>query len=561
MDPVLGTGATPTAAATPTAGATPPEGATPPVGATPSRSPADGDQAAAHPAAAHRAGGDQAAHPPAGRPVPSFWLESVGGRGPSRPRLDGPVEADVCIVGAGYTVLWTAWALLRQAPDVRVVVVEAQYAGFGASGRNGGWLSGLLPGSRERLAAGEGGRSGVMALQRALIDAVSEVGAIAAAEGVDCDFHHGGTLAVAVNRAQLDRLLAGVAEDRAWGVTDDDMEVLAPAAVTDRVRVGRAVGGTFSPHCARIHPAKLVLGLAGAVERRGGTIYEHSPALEVADGRVRTGAGSVDAPWVVVATEGYTASLPGRRRRLLPMNSHMIITSPLPAEVWAAIGWDGAETVMDGGHSYVYLQRTADGRVAAGGRGVPYRYGSGSARDALDGSAPAPPAETVRSLEAALPRLFPDAARLAPDGLRAERAWSGVLGVARDWCPSIGVERTGAGAGAGSGAPTDGRSARSDRRLGSGRAWAGGYVGDGVTTSHLAGLTLADLILGVDSPRTRLPWVGRRSRPWEPEPLRWLGVTGVYALYRAADRDEARHPERARTSAWARVADSVAGRH
>jgi glycine/D-amino acid oxidase-like deaminating enzyme len=471
--------------------------------------------------------------------APSFWLQSVGALGATRPAVHGSLDADVCVVGAGYTGLWTAWALLRSQPDLRVVVVEARYTGFGASGRNGGWLSGLLPGSRARLASGPGGRPGVIALQRALIDAVSEVGAIADDEGIDCGYHRGGTLAVAVNQAQHRRLLDGFEADRAWGLGGDDLTVLGPQETADRLKVAGAVASVYSPHCARIQPAQLALGLAAAVERRGGRIFEQSPALGIGPGRVDCPDSTVRAPWVVLATEGYTASLPGRRRRLLPMNSHMIVTAPLPPPAWDAIGWAGAETVMDGGHAYAYLQRTADGRIALGGRGVPYQFGSRAASSATDGSLPVTPETTVQSLEATLRRLFP---QVPAPSLRAEQAWSGVLGVARDWCPSVVVEPDG----------TPG---------GGGLAWAGGYVGDGVTTSYLAGLTLADLIRGVDGPRVRLPWVGRRAPDWEPEPLRWLGVRSVYAMYRAADRAEAGHPQRTRPSGWARLADRLAGRH
>lgn len=445
--------------------------------------------------------------------------------------------ADVCIVGAGYTGLWTAWALLRAQPDLQVVVVEARYAGFGASGRNGGWLSGLVPGNRARMAAGTGGRAGVIALQRAMIDAVSEVGDIATAEGIDCDYHRGGTLALAVNGAQERRLRAALAEDREWGLTDTDLTLLGPQETAARLAVEGARASLYSPHCARIQPAKLAVGLAAAVERRGARLFEMSPAVQAGRGRVECRGGTVRAPWVVLATEGYTASLPGRHRRLLPMNSHMIVTAPIPPSVWESLGWPGAETVMDGAHAYAYLQRTADGRIAVGGRGVPYQFGSRSARSATSGVVPSTPDSTARSLEATLRRLFP---QVPPALLRAEQAWSGILGVARDWCPSIGWMPHAAGGGL---------------------AWAGGYVGDGVTTSHLAGLTLADVILGLDGPRTRLPWVGHRSRDWEPEPLRWLGVKTVYGLYRAADRAEAAHPERERPSGWARAADILAGRH
>jgi glycine/D-amino acid oxidase-like deaminating enzyme len=267
--------------------------------------------------------------------------------------------------------------------------------------------------------------------------------------------------------------------------------------------------------------------LADAAERRGVAIYEQTAALDVEAGRVRTAAGDVRAPWVVLATEGFTPMLQGRRRCLLPLNSSMIITEPLAPETWDRIGWSGMETLRDGGHAYVYAQHTADGRIAIGGRGVPYRFGS-----ALD-QAGCTPSTTAAQLAVTLARLLPGAG--SPE---VAHTWSGALGVARDWCPSVGVSPHADG----------------------GLAWAGGYVGDGVTMSYLAGRTLADLILGRETGRTALPWVGHTSRRWEPEPLRWLGVRGVYALYRAADRAEARHPSRIHTSRWARAADRLSGR-
>jgi glycine/D-amino acid oxidase-like deaminating enzyme len=467
----------------------------------------------------------------------SHWQLAAGLVESTRPALDGVVDADVCIIGAGYTGLWTAWALLSSdAPPARVVLVEARYAGFGASGRNGGWLSGLLPGNRSLMAARGGGRDGVVALQRALIDAVATVGSIVDKEQIECDFHPGGTLAIGRTQAQMARLRGGWEADREWGLTDQDVRILDSEETAARIRVEGAVGSVFNRHCARIQPARLAGGLATLVERLGGVIYERTAASSVEVGRVVCPSGEVRAPWVVVATEGYTASLAGRRRRLLPMNSSMIVTAPLPDSAWASIGWDGAETASDGGHYYVYMQRTADGRIAIGGRGVPYRYGSVAGRSAVSGAALLTPPATVSALEGALRDMFPG---VAASRLQAERAWSGVLGVARDWCPSIVLEGA---AGSGAGVVT-----------------AGGYVGDGVTTSHLAGVTVADLVLGRDTAATRLPWVGHRSRRWEPEPLRWIGINAVYRMYRAADRSEARRPGRRKPSRWAVVAGALAG--
>jgi glycine/D-amino acid oxidase-like deaminating enzyme len=227
---------------------------------------------------------------------------------------------------------------------------------------------------------------------------------------------------------------------------------------------------------------------------------------------------------VIRATEGFTASLRGERRRWLPMNSSMIVTAPLDPAAWAEIGWDGAELLGDAAHAYIYAQRTADGRIAIGGRGVPYRFGS--AWDRRGDTLPA----TVDALWRMLGRLFPAAAEAPID-----HTWSGVLGVPRDWCSTVDVDHA------------------------TGLGVAGGYVGHGVTTTNLAGRTLRDLLLRRDTPLTRLPWVGHRVRRWEPEPLRWIGVHLVYALYRAADRRE-HEGELERTSAYARVAGLLAGR-
>ena len=464
----------------------------------------------------------------------SFWQSSLPPWTP-RPALRGTAEADVCIVGAGYTGLWTAFALAEADPALRIVVVEARHVGFGASGRNGGWLSGLLPGDRARLAKGPGGRQAVIDLQRALFAAVDEVIDLCAVEGIDADVRKGGSLAVATTADQHRRLVDELAADRQWGWGPDDAWALDPDQLAERVKVAGARSGLFTPHCARIHPARLVRGVAGAAEQRGVTIHEHSPAVTVDDHLVRTDQGQVRCRWVVRATEGFTAGLAGQRRALLPMNSSMLVTEPLDPATWAEIGWDGAETIRDGAHAYAYAQRTADGRIAIGGRGAPYRFGSRTDRDGA-----VPPA-TVAALEQTLHRLWP-----ATRDAGVAHAWCGVLGVARDWCPTVTVDR--------------------DRAT----AWAGGYVGDGVTASYLAGRTLADLITGADTPRTRLAWVGHRSRRWEPEPLRWAGVHAVYALYRAADRAGSLPPgsggrgeviAQRGSATFARLGDVLAGRH
>ncbi|MEP6954148.1 MAG: FAD-binding oxidoreductase [Solirubrobacteraceae bacterium] len=451
---------------------------------------------------------------------PSFWLAQEPA-GPVRPALEGDARADVCIVGGGLTGLWTAYELRRADPSLGVVVLEARYAGFGASGRNGGWLMGELAGARATWAARHG-REAVIAQDRVMRGTIAEVARVLERERIECDWAHGGTLHVAQTPLELKRVRAHVEAMRSWGWADDDLALLDAPQAAQRIAVEGVVGASFTPHCARVHPARLVLGLAAAAERAGAAIFERSRVTGWGDGVVRTAAGRVHTPIVVRATEGYSADLPGLRRTLLPLTSSMIVTDQLDAGTLAALNWQNAETMLDGRNRYAYLQRTADCRVAIGGRGVPYAFGSGTEREGPL------PARTARELRDRLVELFP-----VLRGVGIAAGWHGVLGVARDWMPAVGLDRA------------------------RGEAWAGGYVGEGVGAANLAGRTLRDLILERDTELTTLPWVGPFARAWEPEPLRWLGVNAVYLLYGAADRREARTR---RASVAGRAADALAGR-
>ncbi len=447
-------------------------------------------------------------------------MDSLGRTAPTRPPLTHDHRVDVAIVGGGLTGLWTAYYLAKADPSLRIAVLEKALCGYGASGRNGGWLTAAMAGSPERYARTHG-RDAVVALAEEMKGSVDEVIAVAAAEGVDADIVKGGELTVACSPAQDERLRAEHEHALTWG--DHDHQLLDASALAGRVRIAEAVSALWTPHCARLHPAKLVTGLAEVVEWLGVEIYEDTEVVAIEPRRAVLRAGRVDATYVVRATEGFTPRLPGLRRTWLPMNSAMIVTEPLGDAVWDAIGWDGYETVGDMAHAYMYAQRTADGRIAIGGRGVPYRYGSRTDHDGATQQA------TIDSLRAILAQRFPQAA-----GARLDHAWAGVLGVPRDWCAAVTLDRT------------------------TGLAAAGGYTGHGVTATNLAGRTLRDLVLGEPTALTALPWVGHRTRRWEPEPLRWLGVQAMYAAYRAADRREDR---RGGPTSWiARAADVVSGR-
>ena len=452
----------------------------------------------------------------------SYWFSNTA-IPKYRPSLPGNLQVDVCIVGAGFTGLWTAYYLKLQQPDLRIAVLEKEFAGFGASGRNGGWLSSQLAGSRT-LYAKTHGHQGVVDLLRAMRVAVDDVIDVCRVENIDADIVKDGLLHVARNRAQTGRVYESLGYEKSWGARPEDLVLLTAQELSTRIQVDGARVATFSPHCARVHPAKLVRGLAETVERLGVTIYEQTTVTEITAHSAHSNRGNVQAPVILRCLEGFTANIKGQKRSWLPMNSSMIVTEPLPESVRAEIGWSGAELLGDAAHAYMYAQRTEDGRIALGGRGIPYRFGSrtdhnGETQD-----------WTVNALTELLRDMFP-AVRDVP----IAQAWCGVLGVPRDWCATVDFDQT------------------------TGFGTAGGYVGSGLTTTNLAGRTLADLVLRRDTELTRLPWVGRRVRPWEPEPLRWLGVQAMYTLYRAADRREFER-ELPHTSKIARFANMITGR-
>jgi glycine/D-amino acid oxidase-like deaminating enzyme len=441
----------------------------------------------------------------------SMWLETVGDDLTPRAPLQGDAHFDVAIVGGGYTGLWTAYYLKLAEPSLDIAILERDICGFGASGRNGGWCSALFAGARERIARRHGSRDAAIALQRAMFDSVDEVGRVAQAEGIDCDWHKGGMMFLATAPTQLERTKSLVDYERAWGFGDEDFTWLDAVEASQRITIDGLLGAVYSPHCARIHPAKLARGLARTVASKGIKVYEQTQVDEISGKTARTQSGVVTADVVVRATEGYTAMLPGMRRALMPVYSLMIATEPLPHEFWDKAGWRNRETFTDGRHLLIYAQRTADDRIALGGRGAPYHYGSRVSDDFEDRP------EVFAELRRVLGELLP-----GTKDARITHTWGGPLGIPRDWHSSVGFDRD------------------------AGLAWAGGYVGDGVSTANLAGRTLADLITNRQTDITVLPWVNHRSRKWEPEPLRWVGTNLAIWATASADRLEARRGRPAR---------------
>jgi len=444
----------------------------------------------------------------------SMWLDGVPAELTPRPSLPGPTDVDVAIVGAGFTGLWTAYYLKKADPHLRVAVLEREIAGFGASGRNGGWCHTTFPGSRS-AAEKTHGRQAVIDQQRALHATVYEIARVVDAEGIDARFRLGGQLDIATTPVQLLRLREAVEYEREWGFGEDDYVMLGAADMRERIKVAGCLGAGFTPHGAAVDPARLARGLADAVERLGVTVYERTPVTRIEPHVATTAYGDVRADVVVRATEAFTPELPGYERAVVPIYSLMIGTEPLPDAFWDEVGWSGHEVFGDFRFLIFYAMHTDDGRIAIGGRGAPYHFGS-----RLSEAFERVP-QVQDHLRALVGELFP-----AIGDAKFTHRWGGAIAAARDWYASVGLDRT------------------------TGMAWAGAYVGDGVSTTNLAGRTLRDLILGQQTELTDLPWVGHRSKTWEPEPLRWLGVNAALLAMSSADDAEARTGRPSRRAAY-----------
>lgn len=428
-----------------------------------------------------------------------LWQDGVRGTDPPSPdSVTGlPADVDVAIVGAGYTGLWTAHYLNLVSPSTTILVIEANHVGFGASGRNGGWCSSILPMSLDRVAE-MSSREEAIRLQNLMYDTVDEVGRQAASLGIDCGYKKGGYLGAIRDDRQMSAARATLREAETWGFAGDRVQLLDADTARQRLNASRIEGALFHPDCAAIQPYQLVTGLARSLRNRGVTIAEHTTAITLDSHLVRTSRGDVRAGRVIRATEAYSTRWKSERRHVVPLYSMMIATEPLDESIWSEIGLSERETFADLRRMVIYGQRTADGRIAFGGRGAPYHYAS-RISPTFDQHAP-----TKKALEATLRDMFPVLHDVA-----TTHHWGGPLAAARDWTMSVGSEN--------------------------GVLRGGAYVGDGVATSNLVGRILADLVAHRDTELTRVAFVGHRSRRWEPEPLRWIGINSLAALAKWSD--------------------------
>ncbi|MDA8397451.1 MAG: FAD-dependent oxidoreductase [Actinomycetota bacterium] len=435
-------------------------------------------------------------------PAPkSLWLSELGPIVPAD-QVTSDLDYDVAIAGAGYTGLWTAYYLKKSDPSLRIGVFEAKFAGFGASGRNGGWASALFASSKSKVARLYGADA-AKRLYRSLAESIDEIGKVVASEDIDADFHKGGTLFLARNQAQLERLGQELETERSFGFGEEDFRLLGAVEAKERIGASDVLGAGFTSNCARIHPAKLARGLRDVVVGLGVRVHEASVVTSIGPDGMEVNGCKVRAGAMIDALEGYRSSLRGGSRFTVPVYSLMIATEPLDDDLMEAVGLRDFETFADERHLIIYGQRSADNRIVFGGRGAPYHFASGIS-PSFDKD------ESVFAhLAEALVELMPALA-----GVQVTHSWGGPLGVPRDFFSSVAFDR------------------------GTGMGYAGGYVGDGVTTTNLAGRILADLIRGVRSDVTDLCIVGHPRKPWEPEPFRYLGINAGLRMAGAVDAAE-----------------------
>lgn len=421
----------------------------------------------------------------------SFWLETCGEDLTPRPALKQSIDVDVAILGGGYTGLWTAYYLLRQHPHLKVAVIEREVVGFGASGRNGGWCSSKFPVTPAMLER----RYGIKAareLMLAMCDAVDEVGRVCAEENIEAQFHKGGILTLARGTHHLPMIRASFDAYQRLGL-GDQYRLMSGDEARERIQVTHIEGALFARENASVHPGRLVRGLARAVERRGGSIYEGTEVSAFHAGslpRLITRSGEIRAQQaMVLAGESYLSQLSPLHRVVLPVYSLISLTAPLTEAQWKQVGWTSRESLASCNYTVDYLTRTADGRILFGSRGAPYRLGS-KISDEQDRHA-----ETHSRIQTLLLEWFPTL-----QGIQFTHSWGGPVGMPRDWMPMTHFDPA--------------------TRI----ATARGYTGQGVSTTNLTGRIVAELIGGQRTALSALPLAQRRSPLWEFEPLRWLAV-------------------------------------
>ncbi|HEY9276268.1 MAG TPA: FAD-dependent oxidoreductase [Candidatus Nanopelagicaceae bacterium] len=415
----------------------------------------------------------------------SLWADSKERfRGKS---LDSNLDFDVAIIGGGFSGLWTAFHLNELDPSLRIAIFEAREIGFGASGRNGGWASSEYPVSKKTLTR-KIGTTSTERLFSALSQSIDEIGKFAKKYSPNSGFIKSGSLYFARNEGQLRRLRA----------KPESGEWISKKSLEELIGINGALAGRFNPECATVHPYNLLQGLAKFLNKKRISIFTNSFATRV-DGGVLAKSFFISAPVVVQATEVYGKA----NRSFIPLYSLMVATEPLTKATWSEIGNAERFTFAENSHVINYAQRTIDNRLAIGGRGATSPFGS-KLQDSREFN------QRVHQ------RLIDLAKSWFPilENVEFTHKWGGAVAITRDWEPYL----------------------QFDRKSGFGKL--GGYAGDGVTMSHLAGKIMAHEVLAKDSNLRNLHFVNKRIRNWEPEPIRFIGVNALIYLSTMSDREE-----------------------
>lgn len=423
-----------------------------------------------------------------------FWQNAIHTQ-ENPPRLNQDINTDIAIIGGGYTGLWTAYYLKQEAPDLNIALLESRHCGFGASGRNGGWLMGNLAGEHHWLPKlPQAEQQQTISLITGIVD---EVKRVCDKESLDIDFQHGGTIYSACRYPEQEQIQRDLLSSlRQCGYSGDDYRWLDASDMQQQLRIRNGYGRIFTPHTAAIHPGKLVSALVETITKLGVTIYENTSVTRVDPRHIQAGQHSVKADIIVNATEAYNLLQPRHRPYILPIQSRVIATAPMDASIWDQIGLQQRQTFSDASRLVTYGQRTADNRLVFGMRGN-YRYGAkpqpefhGSESDFLQ-------------IRKTIGDLFPALA-----DTEFTHQWGGSLGITKTDTPFALYEPH------------------------SGIAQAGGYGGEGVGATNLMARTLTDMIFHKQTELTAAPWAKqglaeKQLRRWEPEPLRWIGYNGI----------------------------------
>jgi glycine/D-amino acid oxidase-like deaminating enzyme len=440
--------------------------------------------------------------------LPPWWLDESGPL-ESTPPLEGDVAADVCIVGGGYTGLWTSLALKQREPSLRVVVLEAETCGAGPSGRNGGFIHGYWASLAELVP--------LLGRERALELARAGEGIVPAVRELEDDIwlKEAGMLMVSAAPGQDAAVERAVSAASAAGVPEEAVP-LSAREVGERIRSPLFRRGVFFRDGATVQPMRLVRALRRAAVERGVTLHERTRARRWREGSVETPRGRVHAPEIVVAANAAATGWGPVARHVTNFGSYVVLTEPVP-ELLQEIGWTRGEAVVDGRMFLHYFRTTEDGRVLMGSGSGPIGLGG-----RLDGRF-AGDAATAARAERGLRRLLPDLG-----AARIERAWGGPIDVSADHLPFFGTVR--------------------GKRI----HYGVGYSGHGVGPSWLGGQILASLALGVEDEWTALPLARRRVPSLPPEPLKRLGgglVRSAILACERADEEGRRAPLPARAGA------------